>query len=83
MHRIMCTGYLISIRTDLGANTPVRDLVLDVVGERIIPYPDGVLCVPSHPHEHVEWGLKSTGTGKSSELRVVVDQKVRIFIYIF
>lgn len=34
------------------------------------PCPEGVLCLPQYPHEHVEW------RSRSAELRVVVDQKV-------
>lgn len=83
MHRAIRVSHLTGIRTDLGVDTPVCDLVIDVAGERIIPYPDGVLCVPSHLHEHIEWGPKLTGTSRTSELRVVVDQKVRILIDIF
>ncbi|KAG6916308.1 hypothetical protein DXG01_007465 [Tephrocybe rancida] len=55
---------------DLGENVPVRELVLDMVGEKIIPCPEGVLCAPFHPHEQVEW--RPGGT----ELRLVVDHKV-------
>ncbi|KAF5370942.1 hypothetical protein D9615_009793 [Tricholomella constricta] len=55
---------------DLGENTPVRVLALDVIGEKIIPCPEGVLCAPLHPHEQVEW---RTG---GNELRLVVDSKV-------
>ena len=53
----------------------MRDLVLDIVGERIIPCSEGVLPVPSHPHEQIEWGQRRVGI--SGELRVIVDQKVR------
>ncbi|KAJ7579061.1 beach-domain-containing protein [Mycena floridula] len=55
---------------DLGAKVAVYDLGLDMIGEKIIPFPQGVLAVPSHPHEKVEW------LGRGDELRVVVDQKV-------
>ncbi|KAF8233255.1 beach-domain-containing protein [Tricholoma matsutake] len=55
---------------DLGSAAPVRELALDVVGEKILPCPEGVLCAPLHPHEQVEW--RSGGR----ELRVVVDQRV-------
>ncbi|KIM43842.1 hypothetical protein M413DRAFT_26133 [Hebeloma cylindrosporum] len=55
---------------DLGPATPVRELVPDIVTEKMTPCPEGVLCMPQHPHEHVEWG---SGSG---ELRVVIDQKV-------
>lgn len=34
------------------------------------PCPEGVLCLPQYPHEHIEWGHGS------AELRVVVDHKV-------
>jgi len=61
---------------DLSPNSAVRDLVIDTIGERIIPCPDGVLCVPSHPDEQVEWGPKRDGMNGADELRVVVDQKV-------
>jgi hypothetical protein len=44
--------------------------MLDTVGEKIIPCPEGVLCVPLHPHEQIEWHPGGT------ELRVTVDQKV-------
>ncbi|KAF5360312.1 hypothetical protein D9758_009126 [Tetrapyrgos nigripes] len=54
-----------------GSSTPVKQLALDMIGERIIPCPEGVLVVPSHPHEQIEWGARTGG-----ELRVVVDQKV-------
>ncbi|KAF8882140.1 hypothetical protein BD779DRAFT_1544178 [Infundibulicybe gibba] len=55
---------------DLGNSMPVREMVLDTIGERIIPCPEGILCVPSHPHEQIEWRNRGT------ELRVVVDHKV-------
>ncbi|KAK7049866.1 Beige protein-like 1 [Paramarasmius palmivorus] len=54
---------------DLGPRVPVKGLVLDMVGERVIPCPQGVVCVPSHPHEQVEWTI-------GGDLRVTVDQKV-------
>jgi hypothetical protein len=56
--------------SDLGPDTPVRELALDVVGEKILPCPEGALCAPLHPHEQVEWCPGET------EMRVVVDQKV-------
>ncbi|KAG6831011.1 hypothetical protein H0H92_013198 [Tricholoma furcatifolium] len=55
---------------DLGENVPVRELVLDTVSEKILPCPEGVLYVPLHPHEQVEW--RPGGT----ELRLVIDHKV-------
>jgi len=56
--------------TDLGPTTPVHELVPDIITEKIMPCPEGVLCTPQHPHEHIEWG---SGSG---ELRVLIDQKV-------
>lgn len=47
--------------------------MFDVIGERIITCPDGVLCVPHHPHEQIEWGANRVGGG---ELRLLVDNKV-------
>ncbi|KAJ7439485.1 beach-domain-containing protein [Mycena latifolia] len=58
---------------DLGPTVPVRELVVDMIGERIIPCPDGFLCVPWRPHERLEWGTTRTAAG---QLRYVVDQKV-------
>ncbi|PPQ75051.1 hypothetical protein CVT24_010464 [Panaeolus cyanescens] len=55
---------------DLGPSTPVRELVPDYVGERMIPCPEGVLCLPQHPNEHIEWRSGST------ELRVVIENRV-------
>ena len=55
---------------DLGPSTPVRELVPDIVSEKVTPCAEGVLCLPQFPHEHIEW------KSKSAELRVVVDQKV-------
>ncbi|KAJ4474264.1 hypothetical protein J3R30DRAFT_3295344 [Lentinula aciculospora] len=58
---------------DLGPNVPVSNLVLDMIGEKILPCPAGVLFVPSHPHEQIEWATSRTG---AKEVRVVVDHKV-------
>ncbi|KAF9479125.1 beach-domain-containing protein [Pholiota conissans] len=55
---------------DLGPSVPVRELIPDIMSEKMIPCPEGVLCLPQYPHEHIEWGPGS------SELRVVVDHKV-------
>jgi len=58
LHGIEEDGHLLVRETrpvkDLSPNSAVRDLVIDTIGERIIPCPDGVLCVPSHPDEQVE-----------------------------
>lgn len=61
---------------DIGADTPVRDLTVDMIGERVIPHPEGVLSVPSVPHEQIEWGWSRTGRAAPEGLRVVVDRKV-------
>ncbi|KAJ3902450.1 BEACH domain-containing protein, partial [Lentinula edodes] len=59
---------------DSGPNVPVTSLVLDMIGEKILPCPAGVLFVPWHPHElEVEWATSCTG---AKEVRVVVDHKV-------
>lgn len=60
---------------DLGPNVPVRDLTIDMIGERVIPHPDGILSVPLYPHERVEWGFSRTGRAAAVELRAVVDRK--------
>ncbi|KAK7042535.1 hypothetical protein R3P38DRAFT_3448691 [Favolaschia claudopus] len=59
--------------TDLGPTVPVRELVMDMIGERMIPCPDGVLVVPWRPHERLEWGTTRAAAG---QLRYVIDQKV-------
>lgn len=68
---------VLSLPTDLPNDAAVRDLTVDLIGERVIPHPEGVLTVPSYPHESVEWGLRETGRTASRELRVVVDRRVR------
>lgn len=55
---------------DLGATAPVREFVLDTMGDKMIPCPEGMLYVPQYPHESVKWRLGS------AELRVVFDHKV-------
>ncbi|KAG6889353.1 hypothetical protein C0992_005581 [Termitomyces sp. T32_za158] len=55
---------------DLGGDTPVRELCLDIIGEKIIPCPEGVLCAPFYPHEQIEW------RPGGAELRLVVDHKI-------
>lgn len=59
-----------SSHPDLGPTVPIRDLVLDTMGDRMIPCREGMLSLSQCPHESVEWSLGST------ELRVVVDHKV-------
>ena len=55
---------------DHGPNNAVRELVPDPATGKVISCPEGVLCLPQYPHEHVEWRVGST------ELRVVSDDKV-------
>ncbi|KAF7343336.1 hypothetical protein MVEN_01765900 [Mycena venus] len=59
--------------SDLGPTVPVRELVMDMIGDRMIPCPEGVLVVPWRPHERLEWGITRAAAG---QLRYVVDQKV-------
>ncbi|KAA1472737.1 beach-domain-containing protein [Dentipellis sp. KUC8613] len=61
---------------DLPGGAPVRELVVDLIGERVIPHPEGVLSVPGYPHEQVEWGFSRSGRAAARELRVLVDRKV-------
>lgn len=44
-----------------------------MIEEKIIPCPEGVVCVPLHAHEQVEWGFNRVG---GDELRIIVDNKV-------
>ncbi|OBZ78370.1 Beige 1 [Grifola frondosa] len=57
----------------LGLNQPVRELVVDLIGQQIMPCGAGVLCVPSRTHEQIEW---DGGHASSGEIKVVVDRKV-------
>ncbi|KZT25814.1 beach-domain-containing protein [Neolentinus lepideus HHB14362 ss-1] len=61
---------------DLGPNTPVADLVIDLIGEKIVPCAPGTLCAPSRPYERVEWGPTRLGVNADGEIRVMVDRKV-------
>ncbi|TFK36229.1 hypothetical protein BDQ12DRAFT_737089 [Crucibulum laeve] len=54
---------------DLGPTVPVRELIPDVIGDKVIPCPAGVLSVPMYPHEQVEWQAGHT------QLRLVIDHK--------
>ncbi|KAH9896772.1 beach-domain-containing protein [Cubamyces lactineus] len=58
---------------DLGSDQPVRELVLDIIGQQVVPCSDGMLCVPSRPHEAVLWDSSAASTGA---LQVVVDRKI-------
>ncbi|PPQ94175.1 hypothetical protein CVT25_003811 [Psilocybe cyanescens] len=55
---------------DLGPTTPIRELVPDIVSEKITPCAEGILSLPQFPHEYVEW------RSRSAELRVVVDHRI-------
>jgi WD40 repeat protein len=56
--------------SDHGPNNAVRTLVTDPATGKVTSCPQGVLCLPQYPNEHVEWRLGST------ELRVVIGDKV-------
>ncbi|KAJ3536167.1 hypothetical protein NM688_g6872 [Phlebia brevispora] len=56
---------------DLGS--PVAELSIDLIGERIIPCASGSLAVPSHPHEVLEWDPPHYPAG---EMRFIIDRKV-------
>ena len=56
--------------TTLFQRVGVRRLVPDPISDRMVPCPQGVLCVLQYPHEHAEWRPGST------ELLVVIDNKV-------
>ncbi|KAJ7201121.1 beach-domain-containing protein [Mycena pura] len=58
---------------DLGTDVPVRGLVMDMIGDKVLACSEGVLCNPWRPHERLEWGTTSAAAG---QLRYVVDQKV-------
>ncbi|EMD36591.1 hypothetical protein CERSUDRAFT_115625 [Gelatoporia subvermispora B] len=58
---------------DLGPSSPVHDLYVDVISERVIPCGPGTLYIPAHSHEHIEWDASPASGG---ELRLVVDRKV-------
>jgi hypothetical protein len=53
--------------------TPVREILLDPVGDKVIPCPQGSLTVPLYPHEQIEWCLDT------KELRALVDHKVSCY----
>ena len=58
---------------DLGREQPVRQLVLDLIGQQVVACPEGSLCVPSRPHECIVWDSSVASTGA---LKVVVDRRV-------
>jgi hypothetical protein len=55
----------------------VRELSIDMVGEKIVPCREGVVCASNHPDEQVEWGPTRLGKNSEGDLRVVVDHRVR------
>ncbi|KAI0646236.1 beach-domain-containing protein [Trametes meyenii] len=58
---------------DLGPDQPVRELVLDLIGQQVVACPDGTICIPSRPHEVVLW---DSSPGSIGALKVVVDRRV-------
>lgn len=64
---------LVNLLVDLGSGCAVRELAVDLIGEKIVPCPERSLAVPSHPHEVIEWDASHSPAG---EMRVVVDRKV-------
>jgi WD40 repeat protein len=66
----------VSLFIALPQGIAVQNLTVDSIGEKIFPHPGGVLSVPSHPHEQVEWGFSRSGRAAASQLRTLVDGKV-------
>lgn len=66
----LAVSLLLKSVQDLGPTVPVRELVPDILSDKMNPCPEGVLSVPQYPHEQIEWG------SGSAELRVLVDHKV-------
>nr|VWO93939.1 G protein beta subunit Gib2 [Ganoderma boninense] len=58
---------------DLGPEQPVHDLILDLIGQQVMPCPEGTLCVPSRPHEGISWDYSVGSTGA---LKVLLDRRV-------
>ena len=54
----------------------VQNITVDPIGEKVFPHPTGILCVPSRPHERVEWGFGRSGRAAVSQLRTLVDGQV-------
>lgn len=67
------TSSLSFLVADLGQDRPVRELVFDLAGQRVVPCGAGTIYVPSHPHEEVEW---DSGLAFGGELKVLVNRKV-------
>ncbi|KAH9965265.1 beach-domain-containing protein [Russula dissimulans] len=60
----------------LPQGNPVQNLTVDPYGEKILPQPAGILSLPSHPHEQVEWGFSRSGRTAASQLRTSIDGQV-------
>lgn len=52
----------------------IQNITVDPIGERLFPHPNGILSVPSRPHERVEWGFGRRTA--ASQLRTLVDGQV-------
>lgn len=61
------------VAKDLGPGRFVRELIYDHIGQRIIPCSSGMLCVPSHPHEQIQWDHRGGAVG---DLKILVDQRI-------
>ncbi|KAJ3575407.1 hypothetical protein NP233_g1115 [Leucocoprinus birnbaumii] len=55
---------------DLGLSTPVKELLLDPLSDKVIPCRAGSLIIPLYPHEQVEW------VPEKREICLLVDQKL-------
>jgi hypothetical protein len=66
----------VSLFEDLRHGGAIQSLIVDPIGERVLPHPAGIISVPSHPHEQVEWGFSRSGRAAASQLRTSVDGKV-------
>ena len=66
----------VSLFVGLHKSVAVQNLTVDPIGEKIFPHPAGILSVPSHPHEQVEWGFSRSGRAAASQLRVSIDNRV-------
>lgn len=67
---------------DLGSDTPVRELAIDMISERIVPCPEGFIPIPDRPHEQIGWGSTRLGRNAGGELRALVDKKVAFALYL-
>ncbi|KAI9451783.1 beach-domain-containing protein [Russula earlei] len=72
---ILAQGKRPAIRS-LPQGTAVQNLIVDPVGEKILPHPAGIRSVPSRLHERVEWGFSRSGRAAASQLRISVDGRI-------